>query len=549
MKLQFSYPFPSVISTDQDLIKLNLSLDKLAASCPSLSVIIKEPHSFISCFSMMCNSLLDVPGIKFKNTSIYDTWKDKEIINQLITKVGAAEEKPDFMKEVLEELDERRENLVGKFKRQLNHFEQNRKRIEDIRRKKHFFSQTYYGLHLSSTEKKLIFESLSYNGQNYIRLDLNDGFEFHDKNHFGNAFVEISSHLIEDINKLYLGQTKEADHGLTMNTNKIKGIFIQESDSRISVDVNKTWLSSFRTFTVSFFLLAGLFPAFKPFEIGFSRTELFDLLALVKQRYKSKKRLEITFKSLSTKMGGKRISYIPSGIEIYTSFNLQKKRTLQFYADTEILLSLYKILHQIQDIKFLVLSNNLPNFLEISSKNHKLTLGFTRPDTESIYCFNTLIESLKVNYNKEKEIMIQSLLRNEPIISFNRLEEITQNPDITSSIILSLIDQGKAIYDAEDKELSKRELVDATIFDEITKKKTKHIVAGEIAKIIQSHIERKIDGNIIKYSLHNFDFHPEITMKQERITSTDCTCEKNFRSSPCEHILGMYAAITLEVRD
>ncbi len=534
-----SYPFHSYLIKDQNQIQIKLGTDLHLFNNLSFSFRIHNLSLFRNCMAIILDCLFQIPEIEVKNFTSYNRWYEKNVPSIIEEEFDSKKEKPEHLREDLEELYKRKEELQNRIKLQLEYYDENKDKIEMMRLKKFRHNHSFFGFHLSVFADLIVFETLSPRGDIYNKLEFSQGFTILDDFKPGNAFTEISLEFYKDLNLIPF---------IENNTELILSSHSQIVDDKhrslSSKNIQITWIKTFIKFqTFEFLIHKPQILGSKKTEI--SKTEIFDLINLIKDRLIKEDEVVIEF--ISSKNIKKNKYFEFSGKKILFYKKSENEAIHRFNGKVKSFLKLEHLITQLSNVSFVSFGEDLPHYIILNLQDYKLTLGFISDSQSLLKSYPTLINAIQSDLDLTIQDKIMNLISKKGSISNTELFEKVGgiNSETLQSVIINLIQKGLILYDSSGF-IRSRKLFDKAITIILSQKKTTDIIAGTIAQFLVGKIIEETKTDEIIFYTENFDFDPKISYdNHHRIKSFSCSCDEYYPNTVCSHISALNSTILI----
>jgi hypothetical protein len=538
-KIQFNFPFPSDVIEDDQVSKIVFGTNTYQKNF-SFSVRIKNNIGLQRKLLTVLDAVTDIPEEYFKNLVSYGKWFNTEILRLLEKNLGKITDAPEY--EDIVELIERKNSLQEKLKLQLDYFNVNHHRIEEMRKKLYHIYFPYFGIQLSTSNDAVFFDALSPNGQIFLKLAITDGLEYTDESTYGNGFVEISKSFINALAQIQLDHTNQHNE-ITLSSFPNPGsIYLKTSSAESSktISLSSEWLCSYQEFyTLEFLLHLNLIQST---ETILSKHELVDIFTHLRNHKKGRVTLQVALNNTKTRPCSYRNGKIQLG-----RFGSSKTKSIEVQLNQNTLLFLQRIIHDATGIRLIAIGGNLATFFILTFGDASLTFAFREQSNFKSNLLDIILQYYSTNVGSTETS--SDIFQDKQHIPIS--EVIDQS---TGSYTKGVLDQlipllrvGDIFYDHHFSKIRLRKFVTDKQSNQLVRNGNLTGLAAGVAQTIRFKLEKRDFDNRVELSVPNFPFNAQISINNNfELINADCTCHRFGKRGKCEHTLGILVSVLTE---
>ncbi|MHA2100224.1 MAG: hypothetical protein ACW99A_16235, partial [Candidatus Kariarchaeaceae archaeon] len=195
-----------------DKTRIQLSPDALGVNKINFNLELDNSINFYNALLFCSKVVLENKLKYFEDKYGYNVWKENHIISSIARTLKEEERKPEHLKEDLNVIIQRRDDMVDRIFSQVNYFNTNHHRIQETLQVQDVHFQQYNPLIFAIFPDSLILESIQSKGNYYVRYELHrSAMLFNDLPEMGCSFVEFNyqfyTELLSKINILKLPES------------------------------------------------------------------------------------------------------------------------------------------------------------------------------------------------------------------------------------------------------------------------------------------------------------------------------------------------------
>lgn len=548
VKTSRGFPFESMVRMDENKNwKLELGIDRLSDNFIEFDIIFVNPV-LIRDVLLFLSELVTIKPAKVELLKIdYEDYFKNEIIRRIRKIPTYVKDKPNYMREDLKQLLERREDLMSRISNQMKYFHSNKSKIDQMLLKRGNYWKTYSGPMLSVTPKSVIFEVLSEYMDVYNRIELIDPTFIEEEVQYGNSWVEWSLDLVDDLKSITPDFSKDIqDIVLTSRKPRTDIRILRTSDtvSRRIFEIPEKWFFSFQIFSLLEYLSHQSVKIINPIEINLDKFELFELVNETINRYSNREIINLKIiKSTDKKL---EFCLTEKQIIIYSNDDKLPDHPIQSQITTTIFHQLKFVVQFAKNCKIKISGNYLPTVFKLNLNDIVITCGsnvFTSKQEQ--YLIKILLYSLINQADLGLKQEIEEIISKNQRIHINEFEGMFKHSELKSNIIHLIYNQS-LLFLPRNGELIWRDMLNEGYITKLKLDK-KLVVASSIVELYRNKLTVSPTTKGSKVQLLGFDYKTQVILNENRLFSgISCDCQKFNKNYPCSHVLALKVIILLE---
>lgn len=544
------YNFESSVITLTDKTRIQLSPDGLSPFKVNFNLELDDSRNFYHALMFCSSLLLDVKQIHVEDKYNYLMWKENALINSIAKTLKEEDKKPEHLREDLNVIIQRRDEMAERINSQLNHFETFQTNITKTLDTHNTFFHQYNPLIFAIYPDSLVLEAIQENGDFSVRYELHrSAMLFNDLPEMGCSFIEFNYQfhleLISKINILSLGEPNALQIISSPWSEKDYLKRPQNALSRRRIIFNPKLIKSYIQSPIVEYIYNNENNNFVN-HIEFDKVTTFDFIHIIENNYSKNDIITLQidvnpeFNTIAIQKKDKIITILMNGIDEHTRYFKLHANSIKY---------LHTMVHLIDSMKISFVYDFFPV---------KLTIQLNEDRINSIQYFNTtkyedlllriLMSYQTFKYDKNRKNRVLNYVRENQSVNNNELQfSFKFNEEELHSAIADLLLTGKVMIDDITGKLRYRDpfaFSSEKIAESSSKDSDFMKLASAMSDLFENYVTRTVKDGNQSYSVQGFQFEPNIILDSRgRVVSIDCSCNLNRNKNPCYHIFALHIAI------
>ncbi|MCE7735785.1 MAG: hypothetical protein GPJ54_12965 [Candidatus Heimdallarchaeota archaeon] len=544
------YNFESSVITLIDKTRIQLSPDALSEFKVDFNLDLTNSQNFYHALLYCSSLLLDIKEDFVEDKHNYSLWKESALINSIARTLKEEEKKPEHLREDLNVIIQRREDIADRIHLQINHFNKYQDQIQktQIKHNKHFHQ--YNPLIFAIYPDSLILEAIQENGKFYVRYELHRSvLLFNDLPEMGCAFIEFNyqfhSELISRINILNLGESNSLQIISSSWSEKDYLKRPQSVLSRRRINFKPKLINSYIQSPIVEYLYNNENNVYVN-NIVLEKIAAFDFIHIIENQYSID---EIVTINVSTKPGLEKISIQKKDEMIIILMNGENETNKYFKLHANSVKNLYNLVHLIDSMTITYIYQFFPVKVTLNLKEDRINLiQYFKTTKYEDQLFQILIRYQTFKYDKTRKTRLLAYVKDNQSVNENEIQfSFKFNEEELHSAIADLLLTGKVMIDDITKKLRFRDpftFPSEEVDNDNIQNSDFMNLASAMSDLFEDYIIIDDIDNGSKFTVHGFQFQPNIILDNRgRVISVDCSCNLNRKQNPCYHIFALHIAV------
>ena len=543
------FNFESSVINLTDKNRIQLCPDTLNNGI-SFNLELDNSENFYYSLLFLSSVLLDKRSAYVEDKYNYNIWKKDAIINTIARTLKEEQNKPPHLREDLNVIYERKDNLVNRIKSQITHFDENQKRIKTTIKEQSVNFQQYHPLILSIYPDSLILEAIQLEAKYHVRFEIHrSSMLYNDLPEMGSAFLEFNFQFYNELlTKINLGKLSESNAIQIISSpwneqNYMKRPNMASSRRRINFDYSI--INLYKQSPMIEFLYKDEKNKYIN-TLNLNRSEVLDFVHLIENQYTIH---EIVKVKLETNKNQNRTRFTVYNKILNITTHSENETILYFKLHVNAIKNLKQIIHLVEGMNFSFIYEYLPIVIILKLKKDTISIiqQFFNSSYETLL-FKILTSYHTFKYDKNLYDKISKYVESNQTVNSNEIQfSFKLSDEELHSAIADLLLSGKILLDTISDKLRFR---DPFNFEENEDKDSLlHEVdfiklAAAMSDLLLEYIQITPKGNLNEYRVSGFNFAPSIILnKKNYIIEKKCNCAPKPSKRPCYHIFALHVAI------
>lgn len=546
-----SFAFESAVLAQDGKSIIQLATDSLSTEPVSFDIQIHYPYYFYKCLNYCLAQIIKISYPYVAEKYDYFLWKKEKIIQNLAETLNEDKNKPDHMRQDLKVLEERRDNLTGRIRRQLTQYDDNKDKLLDTIKLHQMSFKQFLPFICSNYPDLFIIEVINEYRDYYVRYELSRrSLSYSELPKLGSALVEFNYQFFEEFNsKINIVEYDETSPVLLTSNKMSSKDLINRSSTvlskrRVKFTEKQNDLLYISSITDHIFSVSE--SQFINTHV-FTKPQFFDFIQKILQHDKRKEEIEIMLRfSSSVKanywetLDDKLVYYIPN----------KSNRSSRFKVKLQPFLELRSIVQLVDEAKFLYIDTHFPVMVILNVGLDKLILIMNFVDKKyELKLFNSLLLSKIVEFGENSLFELEKFFVNNRT-GDNEEIEFTLGLDtrVIDAMLTKLASFGLIIRDKFNNKIRYRNPLSrdtkTLLNSAISEDHSTIELAARISNLIQAYLQVELGDESSVYYITGFSFHPVLTFdRNNEIISMNCDCRNFTNKNPCYHIFALHTAV------
>lgn len=544
------FNFESSIINLTDKNRIQLCPDTLNNNGISFNLELDNSENFYYSLLYVSSVLLDQKSEYFEDKYNYDIWKEEATINSIARTLKEEEKKPKHLREDLNVIYERKENLVNRIKSQISHFDDNQRKIKSALKEQSIHFQQYHPLILSIYPDSLILEAIQFEAKYHVRYELHrSSILYNDLPELGSAFLEFNFQFFNELlTKINLSKLSDSNSIQIISSpwneqNYMKRPSIASSRRRINFDYSI--INLYKLSPMIEFLYNDANNEYIK-HVNLNRSESLDFVHIIENQYSQHATIEVQFE---TNEKNEKTIFRVIDKTLYITAPSTKNQTLYFKLHVNAIKNLKYLSHLIENIRFSFIYEYFPVVLTLKIKND--TVSIVQQFFNSEYdtqLFRILTSYHTFKYDKKLFSKISKYVKVNQSVNDNEIQfSFKLSDEELHSAIADLMLSGTILMDTLSGKLRFRdpfkiELSD--IDDAIFQDEDFIKLAAAMSDLFLEYVQLGTNDRLKEYTVSGFNFKPSILLDDKNyVINKECNCTSNSAKRTCYHIFALHMAI------
>ena len=549
IQTKVNFPYESYIVVDEPGVEIIFGLDRRSNVTPSFQVNINNKILITQLlqYYFRCSTYFNPTYLK--NDSNYRLWKDERMLEILKQTFHEDENKPEHMQEDIDELYERRENLTQRIDRQLKATKSQLNGLIQAQLNQETVINSSILNQLLFSEDLLAFENYNFQTNVYLRIEIHgNNFQTIDKFIDGAALLEINFNNL----MLTLARNQIIDHDKTLifrssELDSKKIVSRRGSSSSIkAIRIPRKHIENYNLLSFTTILFSNISDKIVPKELVLSRSQIFDLLMLIKNNLSDRSKFQLKIRRSLTGQTHFRFERTDKSIWLHIEsentgeFNFNELPTSVFRYLGELSSSFEKLV-----IKYY--SSILPISFEFSlEKSTKLLLIYQSPQSKlNQLTLKTMISNMSRIDDTTIIAEVLDYFLATRVVGHSEFKFVYGNKysqEFAELLLFNLVSKGVVLFDTINQKLRLKQSLGnhETLDFELVRK------ASTIVSKLKDYIVKTESENGIKYEFTDFPFISRVEVDETQKINNHCSCHLFSKKSLCEHILALASVLLIE---
>ncbi len=544
------FNFESSIINLTDKNRIQLCPDSLNNNGISFNLELDNSENFYYSLLYVSSVLLDQKSEYFEDKYNYNIWKEEATISSIARTLKEEERKPKHLREDLNVIYERKENLVNRIKSQISHFDNNQMRIKSTLKEQSINFRQYHPLILSIYPDSLILEAIQFEAKYYVRYELHrSSMLYNDLPEMGSAFLEFNFQFFNELlSKINLSKLADSNAIQIISSpwneqNYMKRPNIASSRRRINFDYSI--INLYRLSPMIELLYNDVNNQYIK-HLDLSRSEVLDFVHIIENQCSQHQIIDVQFEG-DTKIDNTIFRVIDKILFITVPSVFDQ--TLYFKLHVNAIKNLKHLSHLIENIKFSFIYEYLPVVLTLKMKNDTMSIvqQFFNSDYDT-QLFRILTSYHTFKYDKKLYNKISKYVKNNQSVNDNEIQfSFKLSDEELHSAIADLMLSGTILIDTIAGKLRFRDpfkIQLADIEDIIFQEEDFIKLASAMSDLFLEYVQSSLNDDKKNYTVSGFIFKPTILLDEKNyVIEKNCNCASNSAKRPCYHIFALHIAI------
>lgn len=544
------YNFESSVITLIDKTRIQLSPDALSLFKVNFNLDLTNSQNFYHALLYCSSLLLDVEEEFVEDKYNYSLWKESAVINSIARTLKEEEKKAEHLREDMNVIIQRRDDIADRIHSQINHFNKYQDRIQHTQIKHNEYFYQYNPLIFAIYPDSLILEAIQENGKFYVRYELHrSALLFNDLPEMGCAFIEFNyqfhSELISKINILNLGEPNSLQIISSSWNEKDYLKRPQSVLSRRRINFKPKLINSYMQSPIVEYLYNNENNIYVN-KIELEKVTVFDFIHIIENHYSKG---DVVTIEVVTNPGLERVTIQKRDEMIVIQMNGDQETKKYFKLHVNSVKNLYNLVHLIDSMEISYIYEFFPVKVTLNLKEDRINLlQYFNTTIYEDQLFQILIEYQTLKYDKTRKTRLLNYVKDNQSVNDNEIQfSFKFNEEELHSAIADLLITGKIMVDDIAKKLRYRDpfTFPSDGFGKNNIEKSDFInLASAMSDLFEDYIISKSIHKGFTFTVQGFQFEPNIILDDRgRVISIDCSCNLNKKRNPCYHIFALHIAV------